>query len=80
MDGMFAIVNIAALSGEKLAIKRVGFAWGALSALIGAFILLFSDTLIRGISTVEIPISIPTTLVGVPILLYFMWKRKVGRI
>ena len=80
ITGPIAFVGLIAPHAARLALKRTGFAWGALSALIGAFILLFADTMIRGISPVEIPISIPTTLVGVPILLYFMWKRKVGEI
>ena len=80
VTGPIAFVGLIAPHVARLAIKRVSFAWCALSALIGAFIILLADTAIRGLSPFEIPISIPTTLIGVPILLYFMWRRKVGRV
>ena len=78
--GLIAFAGLIAPHAARLALKRTNFSWCILSALMGAFILLVSDTVARSIATVEIPISIPTTLIGVPILLYFMWSRKVGRV
>jgi iron complex transport system permease protein len=78
--GLIAFAGLIAPHVARLALKRVSFNWCFLSAITGAFILLISDCLARGISYVEIPISIPTTFIGVPILLYFMWNRKTGKI
>ena len=80
LTGLIAFVGLIAPHVARLAIKRISFAWCMLSALIGAFILLVADSFARGLTTVEIPISILTTFIGVPILLYFMHSRKVGKI
>jgi len=80
LTGLIAFVGLIAPHVARLALKRVSFAWCALSALCGAFILLVADVLARGLSTVEIPISILTTFIGVPILLYFMHSRRAGRV
>jgi iron complex transport system permease protein len=78
--GLIAFAGLIAPHAARLALKKTNFTWCVLSAMMGALILLVSDTIARSISTVEIPISIPTTLIGVPILLYFMWSRKAGKV
>jgi iron complex transport system permease protein len=78
--GLISFIGLIAPHAARLALKRVNFGWCVLSAMTGAFILLLSDCLARGLSGVEIPISIPSTFIGVPILLYFMWKRKTGKV
>ena len=80
LTGLIAFIGLIAPHVARLALKRISFAWCALSALIGAFILLVADSFARSIATVEIPISILTTFIGVPILLYFMRNRKAGKI
>ena len=78
--GLIAFTGLIAPHAARLALKRISFSWCLLSSLMGALILLISDCLARGIASVEIPVSIPTTLIGVPVLLYFMWSRKAGRV
>jgi len=78
--GLIAFAGLIAPHAARLALKRISFAWCVLSAMAGALILLISDSLARSIATVEIPVSILTTLIGVPVLLYFMWSRKEGRV
>jgi len=78
--GLIAFVGLIAPHAARLALKRVNFTWCVLSSMTGAFILLVSDCLARSISAMEIPVSIPTTLIGVPVLLYFMRSRKAGKI
>ena len=78
--GLIAFAGLIAPHAARLALKRVSFAWCVLSSLTGALILLVSDSLARSVATTEIPISIPTTLIGVPVLLYFMWSRKAGKV
>ncbi|MCL2221657.1 MAG: iron ABC transporter permease [Oscillospiraceae bacterium] len=78
--GLIAFAGLIAPHAARLAIRRISFSWCMLSALMGAFILLVSDSLARGLTALEIPISVPTTLIGVPVLLYFMWRRKTGKV
>ena len=78
--GLIAFTGLIAPHAARLALKRISFAWCVLSSLAGALILLVSDCLARSLASVEIPVSIPTTLIGVPVLLYFMWSRKRGRV
>jgi len=78
--GLIAFAGLIAPHAARLALKRISFAWCVLSAMTGALILLISDSLARSMTTVEIPVSILTTLIGVPVLLYFMWSRKAGRV
>ena len=80
LTGLILWVGLIAPHVARFAIKRTSFAWCVLSALTGGFILLVSDSFARSISTREIPISILTTIIGVPILLYFMSRRKAGLI
>ena len=80
MTGLVFFVGLTAPHAARLALKRVSFAWCTLSALTGALILLVSDCVARSISTTEIPVGIPTTLIGVPILLAFMMKRRTREI
>ena len=78
--GLIIFVGLIAPHVARLALKRVSFGWCVLSSVAGAVILLLSDCIARGVATVEIPISIPTTFIGAPVLLYFMWKRKAGKV
>lgn len=45
------------------------------SMISGSIILLSADTIARTIFPAEIPISILTSLVGAPFLIYFLWER-----
>ena len=78
--GLIAFVGLIAPHAARLALKRISFLWCVLSSLTGALILIISDCIARGVLTLEIPISIPTTLIGVPVLLFFMWRRKAGKV
>jgi len=78
--GLIAFTGLIAPHAARLALKRVSFAWCVLSSMAGALILLVSDCLARSVAAAEIPVSIPTTLIGVPVLLFFMWSRKAGRV
>jgi len=78
--GLILFVGLIAPHVARLVLKRISFAWCVLSAMTGALILLLADCLARSISNVEIPISILTTFIGVPVLLYFMQNRKKGKV
>jgi len=78
--GLIAFIGLIAPHIARLAIKRISFAWCVLSAIVGAFVLLFADCAARMLYSAEIPISILTTFIGIPILLVFMHQRKARRI
>ena len=78
--GLIAFAGLIAPHAARLAVKRVNFVWCALSSLTGALIMLISDCLARGVFAVEIPVSVATTFIGAPVLLFFMWNRRAYRI
>lgn len=80
LTGLISFVGLIAPHIARMALKRTSFASCVFASLIGAFILLTADCLARCLHSAEIPISILTTLIGVPCLIYFMRSRKAGRI
>jgi iron complex transport system permease protein len=50
------------------------------SGLLGAGLLVLSDTLARSFANFEIPVGVITSLIGVPFFVYLLWKRKSQRI
>ena len=79
VTGLISFIGLIAPHIAKLAYKRVNFTWCMLSALFGAFIMLAADSAARTMHTSEIPISILTTFIGVPFLLWFMYKGRLLR-
>lgn len=51
-----------------------------MSSFSGASVILISDICARSLSSAEIPLSILTTIIGVPVLVFFMIKRSGGKI
>jgi len=49
------------------------------SFLVGSIYLLAVDDCARGLFTLEVPLGILTSLVGVPVFLYVMFRTQVGR-
>lgn len=78
VTGLISFVGLIAPHITKMMLKRNNFATTMMSALVGGIILLVADMLARTIYTAEIPISILTTIIGVPLLVYFMCTRKGG--
>lgn len=79
VTGLIGFIGLIAPHIARLALRRVSFAWCALSALVGALLLLLADCAARTLYSAEIPISILTTLLGVPVLILLMRRRRVGR-
>ncbi|MDL2234579.1 iron ABC transporter permease [Christensenellaceae bacterium OttesenSCG-928-L17] len=80
LTGLINFVGLIAPHIARLVLKRTSFAANVFASLAGAFILLVADCLARSIYSTEVPISILTTLIGVPVLIYFMRSRKARRI
>jgi iron complex transport system permease protein len=61
-------------------LKRNNATTMMLSGVVGSFVVLSADVLARTIYSAELPISILTTVIGVPLLVYFMITAKKDRI
>ncbi len=80
VTGLIVFIGLIAPHIARLALGRNGFITSALSALTGAVVLLLADCLARTLYSAELPISILTTFIGVPFLIYFMCHKKEGRL
>ena len=80
ITGLISFTGLIAPHIARLMIRRENTQTMVLSALVGAAVLLIADILARTLYTVGLPISILTTVIGVPVLVYFMCKRKEGRV
>lgn len=76
ITGLIGFIGLVSPHIAKMMHKRNNFATTILSGLLGAIIMLLSDTLARSLLQTEIPISILTSLIGVPVLVYYMFRQK----
>lgn len=79
MTGLISFVGLIAPHIARLALRRRSFASCMMASLAGAFLLLMADSLARSLHGGELPISILTTLIGVPFMVQFMRKRRLQR-
>lgn len=76
VTGLIGFIGLLAPHIARLILKRNGFFTAIVSSLIGALVLLAADCVSRMSVNAELPISIYTSLVGVPLLIFYMVKRK----
>ncbi|HAD82062.1 MAG: hypothetical protein A2509_04745 [Candidatus Edwardsbacteria bacterium RIFOXYD12_FULL_50_11] len=50
------------------------------SGLLGASLLILSDTLARSLGNFEIPVGVITALLGVPFFIFLLWRKKSQKI
>lgn len=77
VTGVISFVGLLAPHIARLIMKdnRVATLW--LSGIVGGSLLLLADMLARTIFVNELPVSVFTSLLGVPFLIYFLMKRGV---
>lgn len=80
VTGLISFVGLIAPHIARLMLKRNNTITMFLSAFVGAFVVLVADILARTLYSAELPISILTTTIGVPLLVYFMCKKGKGRV
>lgn len=76
VTGLISFAGLIAPHIVTLLINRQNSKSMVLSAIIGAEVLLVSDILARIIASSELPISVLTTIIGVPILVIVMIKKN----
>ena len=78
VTGLISFAGLIAPHIARMMIRRQNSQTLILSSLVGGGVLLIADILARTLYAAELPISILTTVIGVPILVWFMCKRKGG--
>ena len=78
VTGLISFAGLIAPHIARMMIRRQNSQTLVLSSLVGSGVLLISDILARTLYAAELPISILTTVIGVPILVWFMCKQKGG--
>lgn len=72
ITGLISFVGLLAPHIARLLTKRNRKSTFLLSGFLGAFLLLIADILAKGIATTELPVSIFTSLLGAPFLVYLI--------
>lgn len=80
ITGLISFAGLIAPHVSRLALKRNNSVTMCLSGLVGALVVLAADILARILYSTELPISILTTVIGVPLLVYFMCGRGKERV
>ncbi len=79
VTGLVSFAGLIAPHIARLILKRNNATTMMLSGVVGSFVVLSADVLARTIYSAELPISILTTVIGVPLLVYFMVTAKKDR-
>ena len=80
ITGLISFIGLIAPHIARMMIKRENTDTMVLSAMVGGAVLLVADILARSLYAGGLPISILTTVIGVPVLVYFMCKRREGMV
>lgn len=80
VTGLISFIGLIAPHIATFMIKQRNTKAMVLSSMVGGAILLISDILARTLYAAEVPISILTTIIGVPVLVWFMCARKERRV
>lgn len=75
VTGLISFAGLIAPHTARLMLRRNDSTTIIMSSLVGAFVVLTADILARVLYSAELPISILTTVIGVPILIYFLCAR-----
>ena len=75
VTGLIAFAGLIAPHTARLMLCRNNSTTIIMSGMVGAFVVLTADILARVLYSAELPISILTTVIGVPILVYFLCTR-----
>ncbi len=76
VTGLITFIGLVSPHIARLILKRNNFSACLFSGLAGGALLLLADSLARTVYRSELPVSILTTVVGVPFLVYFMHQDR----
>lgn len=76
VTGLISFVGLLAPHIARLLTRNSRFSTTILSGLAGGCLMLLSDVLARSIGSAGVPVSIVTSLLGAPFLIYLMCKKE----
>lgn len=78
LSGLISFVGLLAPHGARLLTKSNRISTMLLSGLLGGCLLCGSDILARSVAATELPVSIFTSLLGAPFLIFLIVRRRRG--
>lgn len=76
VTGLISFIGLLAPHAARLLLKHNRRSALMLSGMMGSFLLLTADTLAKGIGSSELPVSIFTSLIGAPFLIYLILSER----
>ena len=76
LSGLISFVGLLAPHGARLLTKHNRLGTMCLSGLLGGVLLCGADILARSVAATELPVSIFTSLLGVPFLVYLIVRGR----
>lgn len=76
VTGLISFAGLIAPHTARLMLRRNNAVTILLSGFVGGLVVLAADILARVLYSAELPISILTTVIGVPVLVYFMYQGR----
>ena len=76
MTGLISFIALLAPHGARMLLKSNRISAMLISGLLGGCLLTLGDILARSIASTELPVSIFTSLIGAPVLIYLCLRRK----
>ncbi len=76
VTGIISFVGLLAPHAAMLIIKKASPAAFVLSGLWGSILLTVADILSRSVASSELPVSIFTSLIGAPFLVWLLWRER----
>ena len=75
LTGLISFIGLLAPHGARLMTKQNGLRTMLLSGILGAVLLCGADILARSVGQTELPVSIFTSLLGAPMLVFLVMRR-----
>lgn len=76
LSGLISFVGLLAPHGARLLTRRNGPGTMLLGGLLGGILLTGADILARSVAVTELPVSIFTSLLGAPFLIFLVIKGR----
>ena len=78
LSGLISFVGLLAPHCARLLTKDNRMGTMLLSGLLGGSLLCLADILARSVGTAELPVSIFTSLLGAPFLIFLIFRERRG--
>ena len=79
VTGLITFIGLVAPHAARMMTQKSNLKTAVLSCILGGNLMILADSLSRGFFDIEIPISILTSLIGAPFLVFLMIKRRDWR-